>query len=98
MKPRRLRRSSSFARLDYEVLPAYFTAKAMAPGVVAIHAETKQRCAKCTMSLAMRKQVLPPPRQIWPEKTYHFAEVNHAHIRAQRDTLVEHDFSPSAVT
>lgn len=84
-------RALKLIRVDYEVLPAYFTAKkAMAPGVVAIHAEKPNNVLREVHNEFGDAEAGFAAAHLVREKTYHFAEVNHAHIEPNA-TLAEYD-------
>ena len=78
-------------RIEYEELPAYFTAKkAMAPGVTAIHDDKPNNVLREVHNEFGDAEAGFKAADLVREKTYHFAEVNHAHIEPNA-TLAEYD-------
>ncbi len=78
-------------RVDYEELPAYFHArKAMAPGAATIHAEKPNNVLREVHAEFGDSEAGFKAADLVREKTYHFAEVNHAHIELNA-TLAECD-------
>ena len=78
-------------RIEYEELPAYFTAKkAMALGVTAIHDDKPNNVLREVHNEFGDAEAGFKAADLVREKTYHFAEVNHAHIEPNA-TLAEYD-------
>jgi len=78
-------------RVEYEKLPAYFEArKAMAPGAETIHAEKPNNILREVHNEFGDAAAGFQAADLVREKTYHFAEVNHAHIEPNA-TLAEYD-------
>ncbi len=81
-------------RVEYEKLPAYFDArKAMAPGVTPIHAEKPSNVLREVHAEFGDPETGFKAAGLVREKTYHFAEVNHAHLEPNA-TLAEYDPEP----
>ena len=78
-------------RVEYEELPAYFDArKAMAPGAEPIHADKPNNILRQVHNEFGDSEAGFKAAHIVREKTYQFAEVNHAHIEPNA-TLAEFD-------
>jgi 4-hydroxybenzoyl-CoA reductase subunit alpha len=78
-------------RVEYEMLPAYFDAKkAMKPGATTIHSEKPNNVLREVHGEFGDAQAGFAAADLVREKTYHFAEVNHAHIELNA-TLAEFD-------
>jgi 4-hydroxybenzoyl-CoA reductase subunit alpha len=78
-------------RVEYEELPAYFDAKkAMKPGATTIHAEKPNNVLREVHAEFGDAQAGFAAADLVREKTYEFAEVNHAHIELNA-TLAEFD-------
>ncbi|MBW7849601.1 MAG: 4-hydroxybenzoyl-CoA reductase subunit alpha [Rhodospirillales bacterium] len=78
-------------RVEYERLPAYFDArKAMKPGAVAIHDEKPNNVLREVHAEFGDAAAGFAAADLVREKTYRFAEVNHAHIEPNA-TLAEWD-------
>jgi 4-hydroxybenzoyl-CoA reductase subunit alpha len=78
-------------RVEYEELPAYFDAKkAMKPGATTIHAEKPNNVLREVHAEFGDAQAGFAAADLVREKTYEFAEVNHAHIELNA-TLAEYD-------
>jgi len=78
-------------RVEYEKLPAYFEAKkAMAKGATAIHAEKPNNVLREVHAEFGDSEAGFAAADLVREKTYRFAEVNHAHIEPNA-TLAEFD-------
>lgn len=78
-------------RVEYEELPAYFTAKkAMAPGATPIHDEKPNNVLREVHNEFGDAEAGFKAADLVREKTYQFAEVNHAHIEPNA-TLAEYD-------
>ncbi len=78
-------------RVEYEKLPAYFDAKkAMAPGATPIHAEKPNNVLREVHAEFGDSGAGFKAADLVREKTYRFAEVNHAHIEPNA-TLAEYD-------
>ena len=84
-------RAIKLIRVEYEPLPAYFDArKAMAPGAEPIHAEKPSNVLRQVHNEFGDAAAGFQAADLVRERTYHFAEVNHAHIEANA-TLAEYD-------
>jgi len=84
-------RALKLIRVEYEILPAYFDArKAMAPGAEPIHAEKPNNILRQVHNEFGDAEAGFAAADLVREKTYHFAEVNHAHIEPNA-TLAEYD-------
>jgi 4-hydroxybenzoyl-CoA reductase subunit alpha len=78
-------------RVEYEELPAYFdAAKAMKPGAATIHAEKPNNILREVHAEFGDVEAGFKAADLVREKTYRFAEVNHAHIELNA-TLAEYD-------
>jgi 4-hydroxybenzoyl-CoA reductase subunit alpha len=78
-------------RVEYEQLPAYFEArKAMKPGATTIHAEKPNNVLREVHAEFGDSEAGFKAADLVREKTYSFAEVNHAHIEPNA-TLAEYD-------
>jgi 4-hydroxybenzoyl-CoA reductase subunit alpha len=77
--------------VEYEELPAYFDAsKAMKPGAATIHAEKPNNILREVHAEFGDVEAGFKAADLVREKTYRFAEVNHAHIELNA-TLAEYD-------
>jgi 4-hydroxybenzoyl-CoA reductase subunit alpha len=77
--------------VEYEELPAYFEAsKAMKPGATAIHSEKPNNILREVHAEFGDSEAGFKAAHLVREKTYRFAEVNHAHIEPNA-TLAEYD-------
>jgi 4-hydroxybenzoyl-CoA reductase subunit alpha len=77
--------------VEYQKLPAYFEArKAMAPGAVAIHDDKPNNVLREVHAEFGDCDAGFKAAHLVREKTYHFAEVNHAHLEPNA-TLAEYD-------
>ncbi len=84
-------RALKLIRVEYEKLPAYFDAKkAMAPGAAAIHGEKPNNVLREVHAEFGDSEAGFKAADLVREKTYRFAEVNHAHIEPNA-TLAEYD-------
>ncbi|TAK48991.1 MAG: 4-hydroxybenzoyl-CoA reductase subunit alpha [Xanthobacteraceae bacterium] len=84
-------RALKLIRVEYEKLPAYFTAqKAMAPGATTIHAEKPNNVLREVHAEFGDSEAGFKAADLVREKTYSFAEVNHAHLEPNA-TLAEYD-------
>ncbi|MBB4199252.1 4-hydroxybenzoyl-CoA reductase subunit alpha [Rhodoblastus sphagnicola] len=78
-------------RVEYEKLPAYFDAKkAMAEGVTAVHADKPNNILREVHAEFGDSEAGFASADLVREKTYKFAEVNHAHIEPNA-TLAEYE-------
>jgi 4-hydroxybenzoyl-CoA reductase subunit alpha len=78
-------------RVEYEALPAYFDArKAMKPGATPIHAEKPNNVLREVHAEFGDSDAGFKAADLVREKTYRFAEVNHAHIEPNV-TLADYD-------
>lgn len=78
-------------KVEYEELPAYFDSKkAMKPGATAIHAEKPNNVLREVHAEFGDSEAGFKAADLVREKTYKFAEVNHAHIEPNA-TLAEFD-------
>jgi 4-hydroxybenzoyl-CoA reductase subunit alpha len=78
-------------RVEYEKLPAYFeSSKAMKPGAVAIHSEKPNNILREVHAEFGDTEAGFKAADLVREKTYRFAEVNHAHIEPNA-TLATYD-------
>ena len=78
-------------RVEYEPLPAYFDArKAMAEGTIPLHDEKPNNVLREVHSEFGDVEAGFQTADLVREKTFHFAEVNHAHIEPNA-TLAEYD-------
>ncbi len=84
-------RAIRLIHVEYEKLPAYFDAsKAMAPGAETIHAEKPNNILREVHNEFGDTEAGFAAADLVREKTWHFAEVNHAHIEPNA-TLAEYD-------
>ncbi len=78
-------------KVEYEPLPAYFdTRKAMVPGATPIHDEKPNNVLREVHHEFGSVEAEYEKADLVREKTFHFAEVNHAHIEPNA-TLAEYD-------
>lgn len=85
-------------RVEYEELPAYMTPRqAMKPGAVAIHDEKPNNILREVHAEFGDVEAGFAEAELVREKTYTFAEVNHAHMELNA-TLAEYDLQRDALT
>ncbi|MCA0239588.1 MAG: 4-hydroxybenzoyl-CoA reductase subunit alpha [Proteobacteria bacterium] len=91
-------RALSLIDVQYEVLPAYFTTKAATkPGAVAIHDDKPNNVLREVHAEFGDAAAGFAAADLVREKTFTFAEVNHAHLEPNA-TLAEYDVERDGVT
>jgi len=91
-------RALALIEVEYEVLPAYYTAKAaMKPGAVAIHDDKPNNILREVHAEFGDTAAGFEGADLVREKTFTFAEVNHAHMELNA-TLAEYDIERDGVT
>ena len=91
-------RALALIAVEYEVLPGYYTAKAaMKPGAVAIHDDKPNNVLREVHAEFGDTAAGFAEADLVREKTFTFAEVNHAHMELNA-TLAEYDIERDGVT
>lgn len=91
-------RALELIEVEYEVLPAYFTAKAaMKPGAAAIHDDKPNNVLREVHAEFGDSAAGFAAADLVREKTFTFAEVNHAHMELNA-TLADYDHERDGVT